>query len=177
MNYPPDELEMYLLDFKEGVEFQVYVDPERGDDSGSSDELDVSKALPHAKVISIESDREFGLSVLRKINEQFKIRSDEWKSVSNDIVKVADYRNKTNGKKMPRILIVIDEFQVLFEDNDSISAEINQIFDSIVRKGRAFGIHLLLASQSPNIKNVTRSVYDFIELRMAMQMNQNVAAQ
>ncbi len=176
MRYAPDELELYLLDFKEGVEFQVYVDPERGEDAGSSADLDLSKALPHAKVISIESDREFGLSVLRKVNEQFKIRADEWKSVSNDVTKVAEYRNKTNGKKMPRILIVIDEFQVLFEDNDSISAELNQIFDTIVKKGRAFGIHLLLASQSPNIKNITRSVYDLIDLRMAMQMNQNVAA-
>lgn len=176
MRYAPDELELYLLDFKEGVEFQVYVDPDRGEDSGSSTDLDLTKALPHAKVISIESDREFGLSVLRKVNEQFQIRANEWKSVSNDITKVAEYRNKTNGKKMPRILIVIDEFQVLFEDNDSISAELNQIFDTIVKKGRAFGIHLLLASQSPNIKNITRSVYDLIDLRMAMQMNQNVAA-
>jgi len=182
MRYAPDELELYLLDFKEGVEFQVYVDPDRGEDSGSSDELDLARALPHAKVISIESDREFGLSVLRKINEQFKIRADKWKSLPNNITKVADYRKASDEKygrnfeKMPRILIVIDEFQVLFEDNDSISAELNQIFDTIVKKGRAFGIHLLLASQSPNIKNITRSIYDLIDLRMAMQMNQNVAA-
>lgn len=177
MRYAPDELEMYLLDFKEGVEFQVYVDPDRGEeDSSSSNDLDLSKALPHAKVISIESDREFGLSVLRKINEQFEIRANQWKSASNSIAKIAEYRDKTN-QKMPRIFIVIDEFQVLFEDNDSISSELNQIFDNIVRKGRAFGIHLLLASQSPNINNIKRSLYDFIELRMAMQMNQNVASQ
>ena len=175
MRYAPDELEMYLLDFKEGVEFQVYVDPDRGEDSGSND-LDLSKALPHAKVISIESEREFGLSVLRKINEQFEIRANQWKSVSNSIVKIAEYRDKTN-QKMPRIFIVIDEFQVLFENNDSISSELNQIFENIVRKGRAFGIHILLASQSPNITNIKRSLYDFIELRMAMQMNQNVASQ
>jgi DNA segregation ATPase FtsK/SpoIIIE, S-DNA-T family len=177
MRYAPDELEMYLLDFKEGVEFQVYVDPDRGEEnSSSSNDLDLSKALPHAKVISIESDREFGLSVLRKINEQFEIRANQWKAASNSIAKIAEYRDKTN-QKMPRIFIVIDEFQVLFEDNDSISSELNQIFDNIVRKGRAFGIHLLLASQSPNITNIKRSLYDFIELRMAMQMNQNVASQ
>lgn len=176
MRYAPDELELYLLDFKEGVEFQVYIDPDRAEDTTSFDSLNLTNALPHAKVISIESDREFGLSVLRRVNEQFHIRANEWKSISNNITKVAEYRNKTNGKKMPRILVVIDEFQVLFEDNDNISAEINQIFDTIVKKGRAFGIHLLLASQSPNIKNITRSVYDLIDLRMAMQMNQNVAA-
>jgi hypothetical protein len=63
MQYSPDELELYLLDFKEGVEFQIYVDHEKGkkgngiENLNDSDELDESHALPHAKVISIESDR------------------------------------------------------------------------------------------------------------------------
>ena len=45
--YGPNELELYLIDFKEGVEFKAYAEEQ----------------LPHAKVIAIESDREFGLSV------------------------------------------------------------------------------------------------------------------
>ncbi|HEY1123648.1 MAG TPA: FtsK/SpoIIIE domain-containing protein, partial [Haloferula sp.] len=43
----PDEVEFYLVDFKKGVEFKCYG----------------TKRLPHAKVVAIESDREFGLSV------------------------------------------------------------------------------------------------------------------
>ncbi|MBT9317054.1 FtsK/SpoIIIE domain-containing protein [Leptothoe spongobia] len=175
MRYAPDELELYLLDYKEGVEFQIYVDPDRGETGSSNDELSTERALPHAKVISIESDREFGLSVLRKINAEFKRRADRWKAVANDITKVAEFRDRTH-ETMPRILVVIDEFQVLFEDNDAISMEINQIFNTIIKQGRAYGVHLLLASQSPNIKNISRSVYDLIDLRMAMQMNQNIAA-
>ena len=50
--FSPDEIEFYLIDFKKGVEFQVY------------DQYQ----LPHAQVIAIESDREFGLSVLRKLD-------------------------------------------------------------------------------------------------------------
>ena len=175
MRYAPDELELYLLDYKEGVEFQIYVDPERGEDGHASNTLSTERALPHAKVISIESDREFGLSVLQKVEEEFKRRSDKWKAVSNSITKVAEYRDRTE-EKMPRILLIIDEFQVLFETDDNISAQANQILENIARKGRSFGIHLLLASQSPTMRNISDNLFNFIDLRMAMQMNQTIAA-
>jgi len=41
--YPPAELALYLLDFREGVEFQDYL------------------RLPQVRVIALESEREFGL--------------------------------------------------------------------------------------------------------------------
>src|SRR5207237_4209703 len=44
--YSPDEIEMYLIDFKKGVEFKTYA----------------NHALPHARVIAVVSEREFGLS-------------------------------------------------------------------------------------------------------------------
>ncbi len=44
----PEQVEFYLVDFKKGVEFKCYA----------------SHRLPHARVVAIESDREFGLSVL-----------------------------------------------------------------------------------------------------------------
>ncbi len=48
LHYSPDQVEFYLIDFKKGVEFKTYA----------------SHRLPHARVIAIESEREFGLSVL-----------------------------------------------------------------------------------------------------------------
>ena len=53
----PAELELYLLDYKEGVEFQIYVGSHRSKTQNPTRELDETRALPHAKVISIESDR------------------------------------------------------------------------------------------------------------------------
>ena len=52
LRYPPEELDLYLLDFKE-VEFNVYL----------------TERLPHARVIASRADREFGLSVLRRFRE------------------------------------------------------------------------------------------------------------
>lgn len=154
MQYSPDELELYLLDFKEGVEFQIYVDHEKGkkgndiENLNDSEELNESNALPHAKVISIESDREFGLSVLEYVT----------------------------GENLPRILVVIDEFQCMFEENDNITNRLNLVIDNITRQGRAFGIHLLLASQNPRASNMRGAIYTQINLRMVLQMDQNTAS-
>ena len=56
----PEQVEFYLVDFKKGVEFKCYA----------------TKRLPHARVVAIESDREFGLSVLQRVDEELKRRGD-----------------------------------------------------------------------------------------------------
>ncbi len=60
LRYSPDELELYLIDFKKGVEFKVYAAME----------------LPHARVIAVESEREFGLSVLQRLDVELKERGE-----------------------------------------------------------------------------------------------------
>ena len=172
MQYSPDELQMYLLDFKEGVEFQIYVDPNRSEQTNQTDDLSDAKALPHARVISIESDREFGLSVLQNVQKEIENRGSLFKTAG--VSELNDYRTKT-GTKLPRILVVIDEFQYMFQENDAITQQLNLLFEDITRRGRAFGVHLLIASQSPSVRNMSSSIYSFIPLRMAMQMDQNTA--
>lgn len=172
LRHSPEELEMYLLDYKEGVEFQIYVDPEN---QNNSEELNEKNGLPHARVVSIESDREFGLSVLEYVNKQIEERAKKFKSAGT-ITNLEDYRNYTE-EKLPRILVVIDEYQVLFYQRDNISENLNQVLENIAKTGGAFGIHLLLASQSPNVKNMNlEKIYSQIDLRMAQQMNKKTAS-
>lgn len=174
MQYSPDELELYLLDFKEGVEFQIYVDPERSENVSPDEELSDVKALPHAKLVSIESDREFGLSVLQRVQQEIEDRGARFKS--SGVSNLDEYRRNNPEVKIPRVLVVIDEFQYMFQESDQVTHQLNQIFEDITRRGRAFGVHLLIASQSPNVPNMSRGIYSFIELRMAMQMDQNTAS-
>src|SRR5207302_10138506 len=61
--YSPDEVELYLIDFKKGVEFKTYA----------------SHELPHARVVAIESDREFGLSVLQRLDAELKVRGEKFR--------------------------------------------------------------------------------------------------
>ena len=55
--YGPDELTLYLLDFKEGVSFAEFVPTQRD-----------RSWLPHARAVGVESDREYGLAVLRELD-------------------------------------------------------------------------------------------------------------
>ena len=72
--YSPDEVELYLIDFKKGVEFKTYA----------------VHHLPHARVIAIESEREFGLSVLQGLDAELKRRGDLFRGAGVD--GLADYR-------------------------------------------------------------------------------------
>ena len=73
--YSPDELEFYLVDFKKGVEFKAYA----------------GGKLPHARVIAIESDREFGISVLQRLDALLHERGELFRETS--VQDIAAYRD------------------------------------------------------------------------------------
>lgn len=130
VNYSPDELELILLDFS-GVEFNTYA----------------LHHLPHARVIAPEAEREFGLSVLRDLKEEGNRRMELCRN--NDVSNIVDLREKNPGLKIPRQLVIIDEFQKLFEiENDKISQEAQSIIEIIIREFRKFGINIVLATQT-----------------------------
>ena len=149
--YSPDEVQFYLVDFKKGVEFKTYAD----------------RNLPHAKVIAIESDREFGLSVLQRIDQELKDRGELYRELS--VQDLIGCREKYD-QPLPRILLVVDEFQELFVDDDKVSQEASLLLDRIVRQGRAFGIHALLGSQTlDGAYSLARSTLGQMGVRIALQ--------
>lgn len=137
--YSPAEMALYLLDFKEGVSFAEFV-PTRRDRTW----------LPHARAVGVESDREYGLAVLRELDAEMTRRSVAYKRAG--VTRFADLRafekEDGDGKALPRILCVIDEFQVLLGGNDPMAGEAVGLLESLARKGRSYGIHLILASQT-----------------------------
>jgi len=147
-NYSPDEIQFILLDYKEGTEFQVYKD------------------LPHAKVLSMNSEREYGVSVFEYIEAQIKDRGEKFKGKGATI---AAYREKT-GEKMPRLLIIIDEFQRLLDGDIKTSDFVSKSLENISRIGRAFGIHLILSTQSLSGVDIN-SVLSHLGLRIVLKLN------
>lgn len=149
--YSPDELQIYLVDFKRGVEFQIYAD----------------FILPSFRVVAIETEREFGSNILDALEREQKIRASLFKK--NHVDKIEEYREC--GKKMPRILVIMDEFQELFSNaNDEIGKQSSIIMERIVRQGAAFGIHMILASQSySNISGIDRSVFAQMAVRIVLK--------
>lgn len=149
LRYAPEELQMYLVDFKEGVEFQDYL------------------RLPHARAVGLESEREFGRSVLRYLQGEMEERGRLFKQAGVNFL--TDYRLQT-GRALPRILLVMDEFQVLFAEDDRLAQECGRMLEDLVRRGRGFGIHVLLSSQSPSGAGIYGNrLYNQMALRIAFR--------
>jgi DNA segregation ATPase FtsK/SpoIIIE-like protein len=74
---------------------------------------------------------------------------------------------------MPRILLVIDEFQEFFSEDDKLSQEASQLLDRLVRQGRAFGIHVFLGSQTlAGSSGLSRSTIGQMGVRVALQCSE-----
>jgi hypothetical protein len=74
---------------------------------------------------------------------------------------------------MPRILLVVDEFQEFFVEDDKISQEAALLLDRLVRQGRAFGLHVLLGSQTlGGAYSLARSTIDQMAVRIALQCSE-----
>jgi hypothetical protein len=156
LRYSPDELELYLIDFKKGVEFKVYAEHQ----------------LPHARVIAVESEREFGLSVLQRLDEELKRRGELFRQLG--VQDLNGYREATgNNPPLPRVLFIVDEFQEFFVEDDKIAQEVQQLLDRLVRQGRAFGMHVNFGSQSiGGAYSIPRTTISQMAVRIALQCSE-----
>ncbi len=158
LKYSPDELRLILLDFKKGVEFQVYAEA----------------GLPHADVIGIESKREFGVSTLEYIDRVMHARGEAFRNWG--VQDLPSLSRKHPEVRMPRLLIIIDEFQELFVEDDKLSQQASMLMDRIVRQGRSFGIHLVLASQTlGGAYSLPRTTLAQMAVRIALQCDSSDA--
>ena len=143
---------IFLIDFKEGVEFKIF----------TNYKLDMFNA------IAIESEREFGSSVFNELEKELKNRAEKFKRAGVD--RIEDYRKKTNAI-MPRLLLVIDECQILFsKENDLISQNATKQLEIIIKQGRSYGLHVILATQSwAGISSISNDVKTQIGVRIALK--------
>ena len=152
--YSPQELNYYLIDCTNGTGFKPY------------------DKLPHATFVSITNQREYTVSALEHlINEMYR-RADLFKYYGEQsgttIEKIEEYRKKT-GDILPRLLVIIDEFQVLLENGDKISRKASFYLEKIIREGRKYGMHIIFCTQS--YRNLDFNT-DLITLRIAFNLKE-----
>ena len=153
--YSPDEVELWLIDFKKGVEFKAYA----------------THALPHARAVAVESDREFGLSVLQGLDVELKRRGDLFRDAG--VQDLAAWRLLGKKEPMPRTLLIVDEFQELFVEEDKVAQDSSLLLDRLVRQGRAFGMHVILGSQTlGGTYALPRTTMGQMGIRIALQCNE-----
>ncbi len=150
--YAPNEVQLFLLDYKEGVEFNAYTNP---------------TILEHARLVSVASSVGFGVSFLSWLDKETKKRGELFKQFN--VKDLSDYRK--HGE-MPRLIVVIDEFQVLFSDSTTKEKErVEAYLTTILKKGRSYGVHLILATQTMHGADINKSLMAQIANRIALPMD------
>lgn len=147
--YSPKELQFVLLDFKEGTEFKVY------------------ENLPHVKILSTRSELEYAKSVFEYLDKEISRRGDLFKSKS--VSNIGRY-NEVADEPLPRILLIIDEFQKLLDGDYRSATYFGTTLEDFGRRARSFGINMLLSTQSLAGVDFRHAMSQF-GLRIVMKLN------
>lgn len=132
--YSPADLQMVLLDLKDGVEFNV-LGPDR---TGRN-------WLPHLRSLGLAFDIDYVVSVLSWATDELKRRNETFRK--SEVSSLAQYRGLSLAP-MPRLVIIIDEFHRMFESDDDRSSEAVGLLENLSRTGRSAGVHVILSSQT-----------------------------
>jgi len=145
--YNLNELNFYLIDCS-GVGFPQF------------------KNCNYIKEFCISSDIETCVLTLQKL-EQVKL---EREKLFNEYgVTELKFFIQKSDIKLPRIICVVDEFQVLFSGSSKTTSWVDKTLVEATKVWRKFGIHLLLSTQSLG-DGVRKSILENIPLRIALGM-------
>lgn len=150
--YAPDEVQLFLLDYKEGVEFNAYTNP---------------SPLEHARLVSVASSVSYGITFLKWLCDEMQKRAELFKQF-----KVKDLSDYRKHEKMARLIVVIDEFQVLFSDKSTqVKGSVERSLNTLLKKGHSYGVHLVLATQTMCNIGISDSIKGQIANRIALPMD------
>lgn len=157
LKYAPEDLQLYLLDFKlGGVEFNRY------------------KGAKHVKALLVDnSDPQVTLEILRELRGSMTERGKLLRSAG--VNNIGEYNKQHRQDRMPHMLVVADECHEMFKDDDSIPRQVrNEISDIVIKiakEGRSQGVHLVFATQTFSgteiSSEIINNVSDFYLLKCA----------
>ena len=139
----PDDVRMILVDPKR-VEMMPY------------------SGLPHLHTEVITEPKKVVQALrwcVQEMNERLHLLS------QSGVRNIADYNLKVGpAERMPRILFVIDELNEIML---SMGQDVNKLIAQVAQMARAAGIHLVLATQRPDVKVITGVIKANIPARVA----------
>ena len=101
--------------------------------------------LPHAELVAKNADVEYGLTVLQHLCDELESRNDKFKAAGKS--DYASYRKAYPSEILPRLVLIIDEFQTIFQNAIDVTS-LEQSMQTLSKKGRSAGIHMLFATQT-----------------------------
>ncbi len=149
----PTDLRMLLIDPKK-VEFISY------------------KEIPHLLINEIISDNDKAILALGWAIDEMEKRYTMFESVKQkDMDSYNAHIATRGGKKLARIVIVVDEVADLMSINKK---EIEGKIQRLTQKARAAGIHLVLATQRPSVDVITGVIKTNLPSRIAFKLSNGI---
>jgi S-DNA-T family DNA segregation ATPase FtsK/SpoIIIE len=108
--------------------------------------------------------------MIAEMNHVIKIMEARYSSLAEAGVRNIKEYNVRGCDKMPRIVIIIDEFADLM----LINREIETLIMRIAQKGRAAGIHLIISSQRSSVNVFTGVIKANIPTRASLHVETTV---
>ena len=154
MNYHPDELELWLLDFKM-LEFKKYA----------------THKAPHIKYLLLEKSEDLVYDIIDKMTEELDRR--QYVFAQNGWNKLTEVPSDVY---MPVVFVIIDEFsdmsQILKETKGmGYAADYTIKLENLLKRGAALGFKFIFASQTytTGVSGLTEMACKQIQLRFALK--------
>jgi S-DNA-T family DNA segregation ATPase FtsK/SpoIIIE len=151
--YSPAEVSLFLVDFKGGATFAPFRD------------------LPHVVGYITDLDQRNVNRALDFLRAELRRREERFEAMGNakeygDYLERALKDQEERGRILPRLIVMFDEFATIVQDfeRDTINAVID-----IARRGRSWGVHLILATQQPTRDVVVPQVRGNVNARIALR--------
>jgi S-DNA-T family DNA segregation ATPase FtsK/SpoIIIE len=128
--YPPEECQVLLVGLGARTAFATYGD----------------EALPQARLVATDAERELAVSVLEAaaaILERRRVRLDV---AGTERLGLSGHRAET-GERLPRLVVAIDGVGELFDPDDALASSASRLLQTLAVKGPPLGLHLLLADR------------------------------
>jgi len=130
-HYAPDQLVLWLVDYKK-TDFGVY--------------RNSRYRYPHIGFLGLDGSADFVGGFMKLLRHEFETRQSKiYNAEARDL---HSYNNSVPPeKRMPKMLIVIDEFHTQSE-RMAEDDEVKQTFEQMLRESRAFGMYILISDQT-----------------------------
>lgn len=153
--YTPEQLQFFLFDYRDGVGFGVFHD------------------LAHVPVLHLDNDDHAALfHYLDLFEAERKARAEKFRNIASGITHIIHYNQiaeTKNSPKLPYWVMIIDEVQTLFENSET-RRKVSEKINDLARKGGAFGLHMLLASQTYRDVNLPTGALGQFGLRVSFKL-------
>ena len=145
------EVRLILMDYKQGVEFQDF------------------ERLPNCEKLFLDNT---DTNAARSLIDDFVKLIDERGVLFREekVQGVFSYNEKRPDKRIPITILVIDEVQQLFSGGWSEQRHFEKQLEIVVRQGRAFGIFVILSTQSIGGTNINSDIMGQIPLRLTFKL-------